>query len=232
MSIIPPMFTPLPCRPAHVAGAFLLLCLVAWGLYFCTAARAEGRIADSPRMALVRAQESVDAANSMLFEEAVDVASVVDKASDALLDALTELALQGELGNSNMAVLLALAASAKDSGQIALLKPLLASEVKNFVATGINSGFFAGKPDATLSPSRGSLAASLKKMPKGRREIIPGKLISEEGNKARMKALFIDPRAGRLPLDLKLERQSSGWRVVEIANAKELFNEAAKRNRK
>lgn len=214
--------------PARTAGTFLLLCCLSWGVLFSSAAQA----ADSPRAALLRAQEGIDAANSDLFNEAVDVSSVVDKVSDALLAALKEQAIKGELGDGNMAMLLALAASAEDSGQIALLKPLLATEVKNFVATGINGGYFAGKPNGSVSPSRGSLASSLKKMPKGRREIAPGKLLSEENGKARMAATFTDPKAGRLPLELVLEQQKGGWRVVEIANAKELFNEAAKRNRK
>jgi hypothetical protein len=66
-------------------------------------------------------------------------------------------------------------------------------------------------------------------MPKGRREIIPGKLLSQQGKKARMSAAFHDPAAGVLPLELVIEQQGGGWRVVEIVNAKELLHEATKR---
>jgi hypothetical protein len=162
----------------------------------------------------------------------VDVSSVVNKASDVLIAAIKEQALKGELGGGNIAVLLTLAASAEESGQTALLRPLLITEVKNFVATGINSGYFAGKPNTFVTSSSNSLASVLKKMPKGRREIVPGKLILQRDGKARMSATFNDPTAGGFFLELLVEQQKDGWRVVEIANVKELFHEMAKRNRK
>lgn len=204
---------------------FSLLCLAA--VFFVEPAHG----ADSPRAALVQAQRSIDEADSDRFNEVVDVSAVINAASDSLIAALRERAVRGELGDGNVAMLLALAASAEDAGQMALLKPLLITEVKNFVATGINGGYFAGKPNGSVSPSRASLASTLQKMPKGRREIIPGNMLSQEGGTARMSAAFLDPGAGAFPLTLVFERQGDTWRVVEIANAKELFHEAAGRRR-
>jgi len=199
---------------------------------FMGAATEAPQAAGSPQAALIQAQRGIDEADSDLFNAVVDVFSVVNKASDDLIVALKEQAVKGELGDGNIAVLLTLAASAGESGQTALLRPLLITEVKNFVATGINGGYFAGKPNTSVAPSRNSLASVLKKMPQGRREIVPGRLLSQQGGKARMSATFTDPAAGGFPLELIVEQQQDGWRVVEIANAKELFHEVAKRSRK
>jgi len=217
----------MPLHP-HL-GVILFL----FGLVFFLAVASPTQAADSPRAALVQAQRGIDETDSRLFNAVVDVASVVDRASEVLIVAFREQAASGgDFGGGNMAVLLALAASAEDSGQIALLKPLLLSEVQGFVATGINGGYFAGKPDRSVKPPRNSLAGALRKMPVGRREIVPGKVHSQQGARARMSATFKDPGAGSLPLELVLEQQSQGWRVVEIANAKELFREATQRKRK
>jgi len=197
------------------------------------------RAADSPLAALVQAQRGIDEANSDLFNAVVDVASVVGRASDVLIVVFREQAVSGtggmfggDLGGGNIGALLALAASAGGSGHIALLRQLLITEMKNFVATGVNGGYFAGKPDPSVSPSRSSLAEALRKMPAGRREIVPGRVLSQQGGKARMSAAFNEPEAGSLPLELIFEQHKGGWRVVEIANAKEVFHEAAKRKRK
>jgi len=46
-----------------------------------------------------------------------------------------------------------------------------------------------------------------------------------------MSATFNAPGAGSLPLELVFEQHNTGWRVVEIANVKELFYEAAKKHK-
>ena len=195
---------------------------------------ASARAADSPHAALAQAQRGIDEARSDLFNAAVDVASVVNRASDDLIALLKEQAaggaLRGDFGGGNIATLLALAASVEGSAQAALLRPLLITEVRNFVAIGINGGYFAGKADLSLSPPRSSLALVLTKMPEGRREIVPGRIISQADGKARVAAVFNDPGAGGLPLELIVEQREGIWRVVEIANTKELFYEVTKRS--
>ena len=187
--------------------------------------------AGTPEEALLQAQRGIDEANSDLFTSVVDVASVVNNASTALIATLKEQAIKGDMGDGSTGMLLTLAAAADDSGSVALLQPLLVSEVKSLVAAGINGGYFGGKPNGSVKPSKASLTSVLKKLPEGRREIVPGKILSEEGGKARMAATFVDPKEGRFPLELLLERRGDNWRVVEIVNARELFNEAAKRNK-
>lgn len=192
---------------------------------------AECAEATGPLHSLTVAQQGVDACDSDIFNRAVDVNSVVSNASTALLAALRKQAADGTLPDSNFSMALTLAGAAESSGQMELLKQFLISEVKGFLATGINDGYFAGKPQGKLSASRGSLASTLEKMPKGRRELIPGKVISNEDGKAVISATFVDPGAGRIPLKLGVEKQNAQWRVVEIVNAKEVFDKAASRAR-
>lgn len=178
---------------------------------------------------LALVQQGIDERNSDLVTQTLDIGAVVDKASDALVAALRDQGAQGTLGDSNLALALSFAALAEDSGQTALLKPLLISEVKGFVAAGVNGGYFAGTPDPSIKRSKGSLAGALDKLSPGRRQVIPGKVLSETTDTAVVSATFVDPKAGRLPLELAMEQRDGRWRVVEILNAKTLFGEAARR---
>lgn len=187
--------------------------------------------ASGPLDALVKAQQGIDQSDSDLFNQCVDVPAVVGKAADSLLAAMREQVASGNLEAGNLGILLAFAGAAEDAGQSALLKQLLVSEVKSFVATGINGGYFAGTPNESVRASRGSLASALAKMPQGRREIRPGRILSEADGQATVSATFVDPEAGRLPLELGMERKDGQWRVVEIRNAQSLFNQAVKRRK-
>ena len=184
-----------------------------------------------PLDALTKMQRGVDTCDSDLFNQAIAIDSVVNEASDSLLAALREQSAAGNLGDSNINMILGVAAMAENSGQGAFVKQLLISEVKSFLVSGVNGGYFAGKPNGRVNTSGMSLASTLAKMPEGRREIIPGKIISNEQNKAEVTATFVDPEAGRFPLRLSLEKTGSQWKVVEILNASEVFSQASKHNR-
>ena len=181
---------------------------------------------DTPLDALVTAQKGIDQKDSYLFNRSVDIQSVVDRASATLLAFLRARTASGGPPVGNLGMILTLAAMAQESGQTELIRQLLVSEVKSFVAAGINGGYFAGAPDRTVNLPKGSLAAALPKIPKGRREIRPGKVLAKAEGKATVSAAFLDPAAGRLPLELALERTQGGWRVVEIINARSLFEQA------
>lgn len=184
--------------------------------------------ANDPLSALHTMQQGVDKADSDTFMRAVDLDSVLNKASGTLMDTLRQQAAAGNLGDSNIAMALTLATMAEDSGQGAFIRQLLVSEVKGFVVSGINGGYFAGKPNGSVKPARASLASTLEKMPQGRREIIPGKVLSNAEGKAEVSGTFSDPEAGRFPVTLALEKRGEQWVVVEITNADELFEKAAK----
>lgn len=189
-----------------------------------------GRAAKNPLAALELAQFGIDQCDSDYFNQAVDLPSVVDKASTALIEVLRVQASQAGLGEGGQPLLLVMLAAADDN-TLAMLKPLLTSEVRGFVNTGINGGYFAGQANGSARPAKGSLASALEKMPPGRRQIVPGKILSQEGDAASVAAQFIDPKAGSFALLLTMQRENGLWRVKEISNAKSLFTEAARRER-
>lgn len=206
------------CRLALLTGLLLVA-----GVLPCQAS-------DNPLDSLHLAQRGIDECNADAFNRAVDVSAITGKASDALLSALRKQAASGNMGDSGLALAVGMLGSA-DEGTTSLIKPLLISEVRGFINTGINGGYFAGKADGSVTPSRGSLASTLEKMPEGRRQIVPGKLLAREGSKATVSGVFIDPKAGSFPLVLEMQHENGLWRVKEISNAQSLFEEAARRDK-
>ena len=178
--------------------------------------------------ALQLMQRGVDDADSDLFSQGIDIDSVVNKSSDSLLAALREQAASGNLPEGNITMLLGVADMAQTSGQGAFLKQMLVSEVRSFLVSGVNGGYFAGKPNGRIRPSGMTLASTLEKMAIGRREILPGKVVSNENGKATVSATFVDPEAGRFPLSLAVEERNGQWKVVEILNAAELFSQVSR----
>lgn len=225
LSTRPFLIPPQSGKRFHFA-ALIVLCMV-FGFAF-----PQPVLADSdPLSAITLAQQGIEQSDSDLFNRAVDVDSVLNKASDTLNTALREQFAAGKLSGGAGAMILLLSTSEEDSAKAGLVKQLMVSEVKDFLAAGINGGYFAGKPNGTIKPSRGTLASTLPKMSKGRKELIPGKVLSQKDGKAMVSATFADAKAGRFPLTLALERQNGNWRVTEIANAAELLEEATKRER-
>lgn len=179
--------------------------------------------------ALAMAQQGVDDCDSDLFNRAVDVDAILGKASAHAVQALQKEVAAGRVEDSNIALAVTMLGGG-DSTQMSMLVAFLTSEVKGFLASGINGGYLAGKPNGR-GKGKGYLAAYLDKMPQGRREIVPGKLLSSENGSARVSATFVDPGAGRLPLVLQLEQQGGQWRVTEIVNAGDLIREAVRKNK-
>lgn len=190
---------------------------------------AAGAASSDPLSAIITAQRGIDESDADLFNRAVDLDSVLNKAYATLNTALRDQLAAGRLGGAPGAMLMLLTSAEEDSAQAGLVKQLMISEVKSFVAAGINGGYFAGKPGDRTRPERGTLAATLPKMAKGRRELAPGKILSQKEDKATVSASFTDPEAGRFPLTLGLERQNEHWRIMEIINAAELLDETTNR---
>ncbi|MDR3176398.1 MAG: hypothetical protein LBU06_07700 [Desulfovibrio sp.] len=205
-----------------MSGIGIILLFLLSGLCVSGAAPAG---AAGPLSALARAQEGIDTCDSGLFNSAVDLGAITDKAATALLSAMRKASVEGRL-EGPAALIVSLAGTVSDGGQDKLIRQLLHSEIKSFLAAGINSGWFAGRENP--APGGRGFASYLKNIPRGRREIVPGKIVSEAGDKAVVTGRFIDPQAGALPLLLELERRDGVWRVVEIKNAAELFTLAGR----
>ena len=185
--------------------------------------------ASGPLAALATAQKGIDEANSDLFTQAVDIDSVLNKATGTLTAAVQKQVAEGKMGGSNAMLALSLAgAGDPNSPQGAMIKQMLLSEVKSFVAAGINGGYFAGEPNGKVTSSSGSFGSliDIKKMSKGRKEIVPGKVISQKGEAATVSATLVDHGTGRFPLMLGMEQQNGRWRVTEVTNAADLLERA------
>ena len=217
--------------PSPLAGKFFLLAALIMGCLFSGLGPSLSLAAASsdPLSAVVMAQQGIDQSDVDLFNQAVDVDSVLNKASGTLNTALREQLAAGKIGGSAGAMVMLLSSGEEDSAQAGLMKQFMISEVKSFVAAGVSGGYFAGKPNGRVKPERGTLAGTLPKMSKGRKELVPGKVLSQQDDKATVSATFNDAKAGRFPLTLGLERRSGNWRVTEIANAAELLKEATNR---
>ncbi|MDR1945656.1 MAG: hypothetical protein LBQ51_00570 [Desulfovibrio sp.] len=191
-------------------------------LFFCLV-RPAG--AAGPLSALTTAGKGIDACDSDLFGKGADLNRITRRAAE---DILKRHARKG--GDGATAFLdAAAAAGAGNPAQAALIAQLLASEMRSFAVSGINSCLFAGKEGARPVGAGGLFGPALDKMPPGRREIKAGRVLSQDKDYAEVTGIFSDPRAGDFPLVLALERQNGVWRIVEIKNVPELVDRAAGR---
>lgn len=208
-----------------VAAALLALFLGAAGLALPGNAAASG-----PLDSLHVAQQGIDQCDPDLFRQAVDVDAVFNSGFDTLLSVLADEVRAGNIGGEN--ALLAMAISGLNSGDgtnAALFKQLLSSEAKSFVSAGISGGYFAGNPNGKVSKDAGAFSSLLKDISKERKQLVPGKVISQNGNDAVISAQLVDGDAGRFPLKLRLEKDNGRWQVKEVLNAQELLQEANRR---
>jgi hypothetical protein len=213
----------LPLHGAPRSTLFLILLLLMCGIRPAGAA--------GPLSAAETAQQGIDACDSDLFNRGVDMDRVAFR---AMQDILKQDVLKGEAGKKagGAAELLA-SLGAGSPEQAATVARILASEVRGFAVSGINSCLFAGKEGAQPPQSGGMLASTLNMLAPGRREIRAGKILAQDKDKdkARISAEFVDPRAGTFPLVLGVERQNGVWRIVEIGNVPELLERAAAHGR-
>ena len=104
------------------------------------------------------------------FERRVDVDALLDQSSSALITALQKA---GQVDTSGLPPMLALmVASVQDPSMAKQIKGLLVQETGTFTRSGIESGFFAGKPKANAKP-KGLLAPLFGNVSTGRKELRP-----------------------------------------------------------
>ena len=95
-------------------------------------------------------QTAIDASDLAAFERRVDVDALLDQSSSALITALQKA---GQVDTSGLPPMLALmVASVQDPSMAKQIKGLLVQETGTFTRSGIESGFFAGKPKANAKP--------------------------------------------------------------------------------
>ena len=191
--------------------------------------------AAGPLDAVSNARAAVNADDVDAFNAAVDVDAVLQSGLTEGLDLLCTQAASGKL-SQNVDPMMALALSGvasdcrPDNPQLLLLRALVQSEAKSFVAAGVGGGYFAGKPNGRVAES-GMHSKLLRGMSSARKELLPGKVISQTGDAAEVSATLRDAKAGEFPLRLKVERKNAAWRITEVLNARELVRGAMEAHR-
>ena len=153
-------------------------------------------------------QAAIDASDLAAFERRVDVDALLDQSSSALIAALQKA---GQVDTSGLPPMLALmVASVQDPSMAKQIKGLLVQETGTFTRSGIESGFFAGKPKANAKP-KGLLAPLFGNVSTGRKE-----LRHDFGNGRDYK------------VDLGMSPSGESWKVTSIANMDKLVSRLQK----
>ena len=184
-------------------------------LSFSCAAFAAG----DPEQAVRDAQSAIDAKNADRFEQLVDVGRILGTATDLLL-------AEADRPDGRLPPILAIMlSSVKDSQALAGLRTLITREIHIFVRYGILSGNFAGKPDQSVRPG-GMLAPLFSNASLGRKELRIAGPSSPDGNDQVFLPVELKDcgNGNTYPLLLRLQRNSTDWRITEIVNLPDIWD--------
>ena len=154
----------------------------------------------------------------------MDLDAVLAHGLDEAIEALVGQARSGALNTLLSMTVLSLADGSPQNRE--LLATLLASEVRNFINTGISKGVFAGSGE-----DKSGFSPLFKGISLDRKEILPGKILSRKDGRATVSATVRDRKAWSFPLRLALEETGGRWRVKKILNSPELILEAVRHGR-
>ena len=174
----------------------------------------------TPEAVLKEIQTAIDASDLAAFERRVDVDALLDQSSSALIIALQKA---GQVDTSGLPPMLALmVASVQDPSMAKQIKGLLVQETGTFTRSGIESGFFAGKPKGLLAPLFGNVSTGRKELrPRGASRKVNGNVI--------LPATIHDFGNGRdYKVDLGMSPSGESWKVTSIANMDKLVSRLQK----
>ena len=174
----------------------------------------------TPEAVLKEIQTAIDASDLAAFERRVDVDALLDQSSSALIAALQKA---GQVDTSGLPPMLALmVASVQDPSMAKQIKGLLVQETGTFTRSGIESGFFAGKPKGLLAPLFGNVSTGRKELrPRGASRKVNGNVI--------LPATIHDFGNGRdYKVDLGMSPSGESWKVTSIANMDKLVSRLQK----
>lgn len=171
---------------------------------------------DCPDMALAEIQKGIDERNMALLEKRMDFDALFDQGLDVFFDIL----------KNNAAALppaFALMASTGDSPQLRqTLRVFLKRELMKLIRYGVESGRFAGHPDASVQPA-GPFSSLLDVVSTGSKTLRPSGPARVNGNRALLPAVLHDGGNDReYPLVLRLTCDNGVWRVTGLDNLSEL----------
>jgi hypothetical protein len=192
-----------------------ILCLILLLSVACTAFAAS-----TPEQAVRDAQRAIDAKDADRFDQLVDTKRILNAATLLLL-------AEAEKANGRLPPILALMlSSVKDSQALASLRALITQETHTFVRYGVLSGHFAGKPDPSVRPG-GLLAPLFSNVSMGRKELrVAGPSAPTGQEEALLPVELKDGGNGNIyPLLLRLQWTSPDWRIMEIVNLPDIWNQ-------
>ena len=119
-------------------------------------------------------------------------------------------------------------ASVQDPSMAKQIKGLLVQETGTFTRSGIESGFFAGKPKANAKP-KGLLAPLFGNVSTGRKELRPRGASRKVNGNVILPATIHDFGNGRdYKVDLGMSPSGESWKVTSIANMDKLVSRLQK----
>ena len=182
-----------------------------------------------PLQTVTVAQKGIDTSDYDLFNQAVDVDGLINNSLDTALKGLKTSMENGRLEGANPVLMLTLGSlDFNDPIKLAMIKGLLASETRNMISAGIRGGYFAGKPNGKVNKQQSALLEGLSDK---RKELIPGKVISQSGSQAVITATLKDADAGNIPLELGVDKVQGSWRITHVRNAAKIVDETIKNNK-
>jgi hypothetical protein len=193
-----------------------ILCLVLFLSVVCATTFAAG----TPEQAVRDAQRAIDTKNADLFDQLVDTRGILNAATDLLL-------AEADKPKGQLPPMLALMlSSVKDSQALAALRTLITQEAHTFLRYGVLSGNFAGKPDNSVRPG-GMLAPLFSNASMGRKELRVAGPSAPGGQEGVFLPVELkDYGNGNVyPLLLRLQWQPPDWRIVEIVNLSDVWNQ-------
>jgi len=176
--------------------------------------------ASAPEQAVRNVQHAIDTKNADRFDQLVDINRILRAGTDILLD-------EAAKPNSRLPPILALMlSSAKDSQALTSLRDFIAQETHAFIRYGILSGNFAGAPDQIVRPG-GILASLFGNVSLGRKELrVAGPSASDGQERIFLPVELKDYGNGNIyPLLLRLQWHAPDWRIVEIVNLPDIWNQ-------
>lgn len=203
---------------------FLVMTLALFAL--CVRPVSAFAASQTPEAVLTEIQRAIDQADLPAFERYVDVDALLDQSTSALIASLQKA---GKVDTSGLPPMLSLmVASVQDPSMAKQIKSLLVQETGTFARSGIESGFFAGKPKADARP-KGLLAPLFEDVSTGRKELRPRGASRKSKDAAVLPVTIHDYGNGRdYKVDLGMVPAGKSWKVNRIANMDKLVSRLQK----
>lgn len=187
-------------------------------LLLCGAPAFVAEAKEDPAASVGMLQKAIETNDMPLVEKYLDIDAVLEKGVESVVindDVLRE-------AEKYPAINMALALGANMGNDVLLT--LLGAEAHEYVRHGVVSGAFAGKPASGAPPYRGMFAKAFKGGDKDKRTFGIASVTKSTGDTAHVKTTLVGGRKNKtVPLDLVVRKQNGVWRIVEVANAAQLF---------